>query len=69
MDNFQSYDYDIMYSDISDIVYVNNEMGSSVVPELKRQDTQLPFHEQRSAIDQSHCQYWIELLNYESDMP
>jgi hypothetical protein len=49
LDNFKS--YDIKYSNISDIVYVKNEMGSSVVPELKRQDTQLPLNEQRSAID------------------
>ena len=67
LDNFKS--YDIKYSNISDIVYVKNEMGSSVVPELKRQDTQLPLNEQRSAIDQSHCNYWIELLKDEPGVP
>ena len=67
LDNFKS--YDIKYSNISDIAYVNNEIVSVVVPKLKRQDTQLLLNEQRSAIDQSHCQYWIELLNYESDVP
>jgi hypothetical protein len=61
LDNFKS--YDIKYSNISDIACVYNETVSSVVPELKRQDTQLPLHDQRSAIDQSHCNYWIDLLN------
>ena len=67
LDNFKS--YDIKYSNISDIVCVNNQMASLIVPELKRQDRQLPLNEQRSAIDQSHCNYWIELLNDESDVP
>jgi hypothetical protein len=67
LDNFKS--YDIKYSNISDIESVNNQMASLIVPELKRQDRQLPLNEQRSAIDQSHCNYWIELLNDESDVP
>jgi hypothetical protein len=67
LDNFKS--YEIKFSNISDITCVYKEMVSSVMPALKRQDTQLPLNDQRSAIDQSHCNYWIELLNDVSDVP
>jgi len=67
LDNFKS--YDIKYSSLSDIAAANNPKLSSVVPALKRQDRQLVLNPQRSAIDLSHRNYWIELLNDESDVP
>ena len=71
LDNLKS--FDIKYSDLNEIAsatkHVPNSDISSVAPALIRQERQLPVSVQRSNIDQSHRNYWINLLTDEHDVP